>query len=63
MEKYDFEQPSIVFAIFFDFGGVNFRPEKVYFSIVFSNPILRPTLLEFGSNFGQACCRAERGRG
>ena len=51
-EKCDFEQPSIVFAIFFDFGGVGFRPEKVYFSVVFSTALLRRTFFDFGSNFG-----------
>ena len=47
-EKCDFEQPSNGFAIFLDFGSVAFRLESVYFSIVFSNAILRPTFLEFG---------------
>ena len=54
-EKCDFEQPSNGFAIFFDFGSVDFRLERVYFSIVFSNAILRPTFLEFGSNFNLNC--------
>ena len=51
-EKCDFEQPSNGFAIFFDFGSVDFRPGRVYFSAVFLNAILRPTFLDFWSNFG-----------
>ena len=51
-EKCDFERQYSVFAIFFDFGSVDFWPERVYFSSVFSNAILRPTFLEFGWNFG-----------
>ena len=42
-EKCDFEQPSNGFAIFLDFGRVDLRLQNVYFSIVFSNAILRPT--------------------
>ena len=50
-EKHDFKQPSIVFAIFFHFGSVDFRPEKVYFSDVFPKVLLRRTFFDFGSNF------------
>ena len=35
-EKCDFEQPSFGFAIFFDFKRVEFRPQNVYFSKMFS---------------------------
>ena len=35
-EKCDFEQPSYGFAIFFNFKRVDFRPQNVYFSVVFS---------------------------
>ena len=47
-EKFDFEQPSHCFAIFFDFGSVDFRPEKVYFSDVFPKVLLRRTFFDFG---------------
>ena len=35
-EKCDFEQPSYGFAIFFNFKRVDFPPQNVYFSVVFS---------------------------
>ena len=50
-EKCDFEQPSNGFAIFFDFRRVDFRPEKVYFSVVFSKAILRRTFFDFWLKF------------
>ena len=51
-EKCDFEQPSHRFASFFDFRRIDFRVEKVYFSVVFPKAILRGTFLDFGLNFG-----------
>jgi hypothetical protein len=46
-EKCDFEQPSIGFATFFDFNRVDFRPQKLYFSDVFSKMLLRHTFAWF----------------
>ena len=51
-EKYDFEQPSNVFAMFFDFEGLDFGAERVYFSAVFPNALCRGTFFNFGSNSG-----------
>ena len=51
-EKYDFEQPFNVFPMFFDFEGLDFGAESVYFSAVFSNALCRGTFFNFGSNSG-----------
>ena len=51
-EKYDFEQPSYGFAIFFDFRRVDFRPQKVYFSDVFSKMLSRRIFFDFRSKLG-----------
>ena len=51
-EKYDFEQPSNVFAMFFDFEGLDFGAERVDFSVVFSKALWRGTFFNFGSNSG-----------
>ena len=40
-EKYDFEQPSNVFPMFFDFEGLDFGAERVDFSVVFSKALWR----------------------
>ena len=50
-EKCDFEQPSYGFAILFDFKRVDFGPQNVYFSDVFSKMLLRRTFFDFGSKF------------
>ena len=52
-EKYDFEQPSNVFPMFFDFEGLDFGAERVYFSAVFSNALCRGIFLNFVSNSRQ----------
>ena len=46
--KCDLEQPSIVFAIFFEFGGFDFRPETVYFSTVFPMSFSKRIFYDFG---------------
>ena len=51
-EKCDFEQPSYGFAIFFDFRRVDFRPQKPYFSDVFSKMLSRRTFFDFRSKLG-----------
>ena len=51
-EKYDFEQPSNVFPMFFDFEGLDFGAERVDFSGVFSKALWRGTFFNFGSNSG-----------
>ena len=51
-EKCDFEQPSNGFAIFFEFGSLDFRPERVYFSMVFWTAVLRHTFFNFWTIFG-----------
>ena len=51
-EKCDFEQPSYGFAIFFDFRRVDFRPQKVYFSDVFSKMLSRRIFFDFRSKLG-----------
>ena len=51
-EKCDFEQPSYGFAIFFDFKRVDFRPQNVYFSVVFSKMFLRRSFFDCGLKFG-----------
>ena len=51
-EKYDFEQPSNVFAMFFDFEGLDFGAERLYISAVFSKALCRGTFFNFGSNSG-----------
>ena len=51
-EKCDFEQPSYGFAIFFDFKRVDFRPQKVYFSDVFSKMLSRRIFFDFRSKLG-----------
>ena len=51
-EKYDFEQPSNMFAMFFDFEGLDFGAERVDFSVVFSKALWRGTFFNFGSNSG-----------
>ena len=51
-EKYDFEQLSNVFAMFFDFEGFDFGAERVDFSVVFSKALWRDTFFNFGSNSG-----------
>ena len=51
-EKCDFEQRFISFAIFFDFRRVDFRPQKVYFSDVFSKMLSRRTFFDFRSKLG-----------
>ena len=51
-EKYDFEQPSNVFPMFFDFEGLDFGAERVDFSAVFSKALWRGTFFNFGSNSG-----------
>jgi hypothetical protein len=51
-EKYDFEQQSNVFAIFFDFESLDFAAERVYFSVVFSKALCRGIFFNFGSNSG-----------
>ena len=51
-EKYDFEQPSNVFPMFFDFEGLDFGAERVDFSVVFSKALWRGTFFNFGSNSG-----------
>ena len=52
-EKCDFEQPSYGFAIFFDFRRVDFRSQKLYFSVVFSKPLLRHVFSILGRFFVQ----------
>ncbi len=49
-EKYDFGQPSYVFHMFFDFEGLDFGAESVYFSVVFSKALCRGTFFNFGFN-------------
>ena len=56
-EKCDFEQPSYGFAIFFDFRRVDFRPQKVYFSDVFSKMLSRRIFSIFGRNWDQIRCQ------
>ena len=51
-EKCDFEQPSYGFAIFFDFRRVDFRPQKVYFSDVFSKMLSRRIFFDVRSKLG-----------
>ena len=51
-EKCDFEQPSYGFAIFFDFRRVDFQPQKVDFSNVFSKMLSRGIFFDFGSKLG-----------
>ena len=51
-EKYDFEQQSNVFAIFFDFESLDFAAGRVYFSAFFSNALCRGIFFKFGSNSG-----------
>ena len=51
-EKCDFEQPSYGFAIFFDFKRVDFRPQKIYFSNVFSKMLSRRIFFDFRSKLG-----------
>ena len=51
-EKCDFEQHSIGFVIFFDFKRIDFRPQKVYFSDVFSKMLSRRTFFDFRSKLG-----------
>ena len=51
-EKYDFEQPSYGFARFFHFRRVDFRPQKVYFSDVFSKMLSRRIFFDFRSKLG-----------
>ena len=51
-EKYDFEQPSNVFPMFFDFVGLDFGAERVDFSVVFSKALWRCTFFNFASNSG-----------
>ena len=46
-EKCDFKQHFYGFAPFSDFRRVDFRFENVYFSVVFSNAILRRTFFDF----------------
>ena len=49
-EKYDFEQPSNVFPMFFDFEGLDFGAERVDFSVVLSKALCRGTFFNFRSN-------------
>ena len=42
-EKSDFEWPSIVFAIFFNFESIDFRLKGVTFKVVFPKVLLRGT--------------------
>ena len=56
-EKCDLEQPSYVFAIFFEFGRLDFRREIVYFSRVFPKSILRHTFFDFEEIFGASWLR------
>ena len=58
-EKYDFEQPSNVFPMFFDFEGLDFGAERVDFSVVFSKALCRGTfsilgriLVQMGAQMG-----------
>ena len=51
-EKCDFEQPSYGFAIFFDFRGVDFRPQNAYFSDVFSKMLSRRIFVRFSVEIG-----------
>ena len=51
-EKCDFEQPSNGFAIFFKFGNLDFRPERVSFSMFSWMSVLRPPFLDFWTIFG-----------
>ena len=47
-EKYDFEQLSNVFTIFFDFEGVDFRGQKVYVLLFFRRRFLDELLSILG---------------
>ena len=51
-EKCDFEQHSYGFATFFEFGSLDFRSQKVYFSDVFPKSLLRRIFFDFGWIFG-----------
>ena len=51
-EKYDFEQPSNVFPMFFDFEGLDFGAERVDFSVVFSKALFRRTFIDLVSKVG-----------
>ena len=51
-EKCDFEQPSYGFAIFFNFKRVDFRPQNVYFSEMFSRPRFGLIFDRFWNGFG-----------
>ena len=51
-EKCDFERPSYGFARFFHFRRVDFRPEKIYFSNVFSKMLSRRIFFDFRSKLG-----------
>ena len=58
-EKYDFEQPSNVFPMFFDFEGLDFGGDKVYFSVFFRTrfvqvffSILGGILVQMGAQMG-----------
>ena len=50
-EKCDFERPSIVFAIFFNFESINFQYQKLYFSSVFLKMVLKLIFIDFGATF------------
>ncbi len=51
-EKYDFGQPSNVFPMFFDFEGLDFGAESVYFEVVFSKALCRGMFFQFWVPFG-----------
>ena len=58
-EKYDFEQPSNVFPMFFDFEGLDFGAERVDFSVVIRRrfgevlfSILGRILVQMGAQMG-----------